>query len=241
MTKLSHSFFSNLNKSMPLGIIQDLNIAQLEVGSMRNFNYLIIDWMRQRYTVVDPHKGLIQILKKSLVSDFNLESILLTHSHHDHVSGIAEILSLQPLIPIYLGEEELGRLCKLELKPSQLNFLIDQSTIKLGQISVKSHHTPGHSPGEFCFEYAQTEENWTENFLITGDTLFIHDCGRTDFEGGSDDEMYKSLNKIKKLHPQSIILPGHHYAMDCWSRLSEELLTSPPLLCQSSDELKRLV
>lgn len=77
-------------------------------------------------------------------------------------------------------------------------------------------------------------------FLLTGDTLFIRDCGRTDFEDGDNEQMFQSLQRIKKLPPATVILPGHHYQPETASVLELELLESAPLKCRSVEELAGL-
>jgi glyoxylase-like metal-dependent hydrolase (beta-lactamase superfamily II) len=100
-------------------------------------------------------------------------------------------------------------------------------------------HTPGHSSGEFCYLLPkQTQVD--RPYVFTGDTLFIRDCGRTDLESGNDAEMFASLQILKQLDPDTVILVGHHYAKECASTLGEELKVSPPLKCASVSELSNL-
>jgi glyoxylase-like metal-dependent hydrolase (beta-lactamase superfamily II) len=113
--------------------------------------------------------------------------------------------------------------------------LQDGQRLRVGELAVDVIHTPGHSSGECCCLLAGTPP-----VLFTGDTLFIRDCGRTDLETGSNEEMFASLQKIKRLPSDAIILPGHHYKPEYASVLSRELRESPPLLCRSVQELIEL-
>ena len=106
---------------------------------------------------------------------------------------------------------------------------------EVGSIRVRVLHTPGHSAGECCYFF----ENGGK-YLFTGDTLFIRDYGRTDFADGSNEQMFASLQRIKALPPETVILPGHHYVRECASILSKEIVESPPLRCGSVEELASL-
>jgi glyoxylase-like metal-dependent hydrolase (beta-lactamase superfamily II) len=79
-----------------------------------------------------------------------------------------------------------------------------------------------------------------QDALLTGDTLFIRDCGRTDLPTGSTTEMFSTLQRYKSLNPQLKIFPGHHYREEFWSTLEVVLRTSPPLQCESAEQLEAL-
>jgi glyoxylase-like metal-dependent hydrolase (beta-lactamase superfamily II) len=96
-------------------------------------------------------------------------------------------------------------------------LLEDAQTVNLSFTKFKVLHTPGHSRDSICLEF--------DSFLITGDTLFAGDVGRTDMEDGSAEKLMKSLEKIKKLNPSLIIYPGHEES----SVLSQELASNPYL------------
>ncbi len=69
---------------------------------------------------------------------------------------------------------------------------------------VRLLHTPGHTPGSQCFVVGDN--------LVSGDTLFIDGCGRTDLPGADPDEMYTSLQRLASLPGRHILWPGHHYS-----------------------------
>src|SRR5262249_45381168 len=113
----------------------------------------------------------------------------------------------------------------------------NEDLLLLGKTKVKALHTPGHSAGE-C-SYLVTSDGHPP-YLLTGDTLFIRDCGRTDLPTDSNEEMFESLQKIRSLPPQTIILPGHHYQKETASTLATELETSPPFQCKNVSDLASL-
>jgi hydroxyacylglutathione hydrolase len=217
----------------PAGLAENEVIAQFGIGDFRNFVYLILDWKTKSAAWVDPQEDLSEPLKALSDHGFKLKSVLLTHTHHDHISGVAGLLEKFPELPIHTHEKDSRRLSK-EIKKSVVP-VSDEQILQLGSLPIRVMHTPGHSAGE-CSYYLETDRP----YLFTGDTIFIRDCGRTDFEDGSNDEMFKSIQRIKALSPKTVILPGHHYVKDCATTIEAELIASPPFRCKSVEELAAL-
>jgi glyoxylase-like metal-dependent hydrolase (beta-lactamase superfamily II) len=210
-------------------------IAQYEIGNSKNFVYLILDWKHQKAVIVDPQSDLRPLLNCLDRYQFQLEGILLTHSHFDHIAGIPKLSQLFPEVPVYVHPQDQHRLAPKKSSPGVIIPLQDETVISLGDLKIQTLHTPGHSAGECCFFIASSK-----NYLLTGDTLFIRDCGRTDLESGSNEDMFQSLQKIRTLPSDTIILPGHHYQPECASFLQDELRMSPPFQSQSLEELAQL-
>ena len=225
---------AHLSSGKAHGFIPGEVIAQYELGSMRNFIYLIVDAATKTAAIVDPQKDL-QPLKDLEKNGYRLTSILLTHSHHDHVAGVGPLLTAHPDLPVFVHQADVFRLKNVPAK--NLRFVTDGETFRVGEIAVKVIHSPGHSPGEICYAVSSPDG---QSYLLTGDTLFIRDCGRTDFPESDNDAMFDSLQRLKALHDSFVVLPGHHYAMETASLLGTEKRTSPPLLCQNADELRDL-
>ncbi|MEJ2058810.1 MAG: MBL fold metallo-hydrolase [Desulfofustis sp.] len=94
-------------------------------------------------------------------------------------------------------------------------------TITFGEVTLQVIHTPGHTPGGMCL-YAKPD-------LITGDTLFVGGIGRTDFPGGSHQELINSIqNKLLVLPPDTVVWPGHGYG-GSRSTIAEEQRSNPYL------------
>jgi len=231
----SKTLFKSLSlKHEAFGWIPDLPIAQFELGTLRNFVYLILDWNEKKAALVDPQKDIqtpCVLLEKY---GFQLELVLLTHSHHDHVGGLSALQEKFPNLPIFLHEKDAFQI-KSEKLQSHFRFIKDGGEIKVGTLPVEILHTPGHSAGE-CSYYVSDGPG----YLLTGDTLFIRDCGRTDLETGNTEELFHSLQKIKRLPNSTWILPGHHYAPESLSTLEIEKRTSPPLKCMTAQDLEEL-
>jgi glyoxylase-like metal-dependent hydrolase (beta-lactamase superfamily II) len=207
-------------------------VVQFEIGDYRNFIYLLIDWISQEALIVDPQKDLSDPLAYLKTHGLKLVGMLVTHTHHDHIAGVPELWKLDPTLPLGVHPEDSGRLSSLGKPEAPKRLLQNGSVWKLGNSEVEILHTPGHSRGEVCLKFGL--------YLLTGDTLFIRDCGRTDLDTGSDHEMFESLQIIKALPKNTVILPGHHYRKECASLLEIELQWSGPLQVKTVEELKAL-
>lgn len=206
-------------------------IFQYEIGPLKNLVYLVIDWKTKLALWVDPQRDLSEPVKDLESFGLKLQGILLTHTHPDHIAGLPALRELYPEIPVYLHGLDAHRLRDITSAKS-LHFLEDHDDFLLGTLKIQAIHTPGHSAGALTYQ--------TEDCLLTGDTLFIRDCGRTDLPTGSTFQMFQTLQRYKTMNPQLKIFPGHHYRPEFWSTLAEETRSSPPLQCRSVQELEIL-
>lgn len=223
---------THLSGHEPQGLVRGETVAQYGLGPLRNFVYLVLDWGSKKAAIVDPQSDLTPV-EELEQSGFELVGVLLTHSHHDHVAGLPELVERFPELSIYVHSLDLHRLDPSFQKSVQT--IPDGAIIRVGKLKLQAMHTPGHSAGECCYFLENNRK-----YLFTGDTLFIRDCGRTDFADGSNEQMFASLQRIKALPADTIILPGHHYVKECASTLEQELRDSAPLKCQSVAELASL-
>tara|TARA_B100001564_G_scaffold352940_1_gene361147 strand:+ start:1388 stop:2086 length:699 start_codon:yes stop_codon:yes gene_type:complete len=195
---------------------QSYTIKTFDVGPMANLIYVITDNKTKESALIDPAWDMTEVYKYIDSNSLILRKILLTHSHHDHVNAVDEILSsFDPEIHINKKEKSFW-------KKNYDNFIINYGgdSIYLGETEIKSLHTPGHTPGSTCYHVG--------NDLIAGDTLFVFGCGRCDLHGGNPEEMFVTLKDIKtSLDPKTIILPGHNYSIKRTSTLKEEIDGNP--------------
>jgi glyoxylase-like metal-dependent hydrolase (beta-lactamase superfamily II) len=77
--------------------------------------------------------------------------------------------------------------------------------VLVGDVDIELVHTPGHTPGSQCF--------LVDGKLVSGDTLFLEGCGRTDLPGSDVELMYDSLQRLATLPGDTIVFPGHRYSV----------------------------
>ena len=225
----------HLSSTEAQGAFKNEPIAQYELGPHQNFVYLILNWSTREALWVDPQEDLEKPLQFLKDHSFQTRGILLTHTHYDHIAGVPQLLALFPHIPLYVHPHDEHRLLSARISHPHFHSVQDRQEILLGDLILEVMHTPGHSAGGCCYRLKTTP-----SYLLTGDTLFIEDCGRTDLPTGSDEEMFKSLQRIKALAEDTVILPGHHYRRSCASPLTQEKKNNKALLCQTLQELQEL-
>src|SRR5947209_10126913 len=100
----------HLNSNSAMGLVAGAPIAQFEIGGYRNFVYLVIDWDSRKAALVDPQRDLAPPLSALRENDLELEAILLTHTHHDHIAGVPELVKRFPTVPVMVHPDDAHRL-----------------------------------------------------------------------------------------------------------------------------------
>tara|TARA_B100001175_G_scaffold178531_1_gene151689 strand:+ start:146 stop:877 length:732 start_codon:yes stop_codon:yes gene_type:complete len=162
-----------------------------------NYSYLIIDESNKTACVVDPSeaKPIINFIEKE---NINLKYILNTHHHFDHVGGNKDLKKKYNSIVIGY-KDDANRIPGVDI------LLEDNQIWKANNFEAKIMHIPGHTTGHISFHF------FKDKLIFTGDTLFSLGCGKI-FEGTHQD-MFRSLNKIKKLSQDTKIYCGHEYTL----------------------------
>jgi glyoxylase-like metal-dependent hydrolase (beta-lactamase superfamily II) len=204
-----------------------LIVHQLEVGLMQNFVYLIGDPKTREAVVVDPAWEVDVILRKAAEAGLKLTGALVTHYHFDHTNGVEDLLHKID-VPVYVNRRDVPY---LDFKHSNVVPVESGHKVRAGSVEIECVHTPGHTPGSQCFR--------ARDRLVSGDTLFIGACGRTDLPGGNAEELYASLHRLAKLPDATVLLPGHNYADIPQTTMGEERKTNPYLLCDSLQNFLR--
>ncbi len=199
-------------------------IEALELGPMENFIYLIIDNHTRHAAVVDPAWDVPAILKLAEQKGVTITDILLTHSHHDHINGIEQVLDrFDAQLHLLKPEAEFwGR--HLDLPTLHHGGDI----IRLGDTEIEVLHTPGHTPGSACYHI--------DDQLISGDTMFVWGCGRCDLAGGDPEVMYDTLRKLAALPDSTLTLPGHNYSDKSTATMEEQRQGNPFLHFHDRDK-----
>ncbi len=213
-------------------------LRQMELGPMQNFVYLIGDPETRECVAVDPAWEIDAIVEQIEADDMRLTGVLVTHTHQDHVGGhlfghdipgIEELLARVPAkVYVHSAEREF-----LSGFGSDLVKVESGATLGVGKRTITFVHTPGHTPGSQCF--------LVDGRLISGDTLFIRSCGRTDLPGSDPREMYTSLTqRLGALPDDTVVFPGHNYGGTV-TTIGDEKRSNPMMRFPSMTDFLRVM
>jgi len=179
------------------------------LGELGNNCYLITDSATGKAALVDCTDAGSKML--DFIGNADLEYILLTHGHFDHIGGVKEIsekygarvvISSEDAPMLSSGRHSLAAFCGAKQNNTEADIIVkDEDIITLGETKIKVMATPGHTKGGVCYI--------ADDCIFTGDTLFFCSCGRTDFPGGSFSEIKQSLKRLADLSGDYKLYPGH--------------------------------
>lgn len=187
-----------------------MKIQVLQVGSIGTNCYILCDETAQVCAVVDPGGETELILTAVERLGCTVDKLLLTHGHYDHTDGVADLLNALPHLSVYIHQADYEAQntslfpLKTRLDAAGLDcvrFYDEGDHVAVGTLDAQVLHTPGHSEGSVTL--------LCEDTLFCGDTLFAGSCGRTDFPGGSMEQMMASLRRLASLPGDYRVLPGH--------------------------------
>jgi len=193
--------------------MEKFNMKTLVLGMVQTNCYIISNGETKEAIVIDPADDAEMIMQYLKANDLLCKGILLTHGHFDHIMAATEMVDFTGA-PIYAHEDEAAL-----LKDSKMNasshirkecslvpdvLLKDQEQLTLAGMSIKVLHTPGHTGGGVCYYFTGY------GVLISGDTLFHENIGRSDLPTGNSKKLVESiLNKLMILEDQVKVYPGH--------------------------------
>ena len=191
-----------------------MRITNLPSGALQANTYLAVDEKTNEGFIVDPG-GYNKVLTKEVRdNDVKIKYIILTQGHSDHICGVNEHKAEFPdaKIVAYKDEEAMLENPNLNQSPgfgvpysTKADILVsDGDELKVGDVTLKFIHTPGHTEGGMCIYVKEAKA------LFSGDTIFRQSIGRTDFPGGSYKEIMDSIRKKLFLLPDDTnVFPGH--------------------------------
>lgn len=208
----------------------DLYLRQMEIGPMANYVYLIGPRDGGEAAVVDAAWDVDAILAAASQDGRRIVAALVTHWHPDHTNGLDDLVGKTDAT-VYVNRDEVPW---MPFRGGNLKAVAPGHELRIGDLTIRFLHTPGHTPGSQCF--------LTRDRLVSGDTLFINACGRTDLPGGDPEQLYKSLSgTLARLEDRTILFPGHNYAEVPSTTMGQQKVANPFLAATSLNQFLRMV
>jgi hydroxyacylglutathione hydrolase len=192
---------------------RDFAVDDALAGQMVNFVYAIGDRVTGECVLVDPAYAVADLLGVIEADGMRLTGVLATHYHPDHIGGSMMGYSIEGVpallehaeCPVHVQAAEAPWVARtIDIPEHDLVAHAAGDVVRVGEIGIELLHTPGHTPGSQCL--------LVDGRLISGDTLFLDGCGRTDLPGSDPAQMYDSLHRLAQLPDGTVVYPGHRYS-----------------------------
>lgn len=205
---------NNLNYSKGLNMTKEVIVHQIFEHQSSTYTYIIADSKSREAAIIDP---VLETVERDIkwIEEMGLKLIyaLDTHIHADHITGAGEF---RKRLNIKTGVSHVAGVSCVDIP------LEDGQELLLGDKKIRVIATPGHT--NTCVSY------YFEGMVFTGDALLIRGCGRTDFQEGSSENLFKSVReKLFSLPEDTIVYPGHDYRGFTSSTIKSEKLFNPRL------------
>jgi glyoxylase-like metal-dependent hydrolase (beta-lactamase superfamily II) len=193
---------------------RDFAVDDQLAQQMVNFVYAVGDRATGECVLVDPAYDPDGLVDTVAADGMTVTGVLATHYHPDHIGGsmmgfdIAGVAGLLERVscPIHVQRDEVPWVTKATgVDADQLVGHDSGDIVRVGDVEIELVHTPGHTPGSQCF--------LVRGKLVSGDTLFLDGCGRTDLPGSDHVQMIESLKRLSKVDDDVVLYPGHRYSL----------------------------
>ena len=190
------------------------------------FTYLISSGKGREALIIDPViEKTSEYIKKLEDLNLKLVTVIDTHIHADHVSGLAELKGRTGCSAI-MGKNSKSEVISMSVK--------DNEKFKIENIELTAIYTPGHTDDSYSF--------LMRDRIFTGDTLLINGTGRTDFQNGNSFDQYESIfGRLLKLPEATYVYPAHDYNGKKVSTIGNEKRNNPRLQVNSSEEYVKIM
>ncbi|MFT4261727.1 MAG: MBL fold metallo-hydrolase [Candidatus Woesearchaeota archaeon] len=204
-------------------------LRQIEDKDLAQYSYLVGCQKTKEAIIIDPQRDIEKYFELAKKEGVNIVAAVDTHIHADYITGLREFAEKQ--IKVYASNEG-GSDWQYEwLKNSNYNYELigDAAQIKIGNITLKAVHTPGHTPEHLTFLLIDHPRSDKPLAAFTGDFIFVGDVGRPDLlesaakvEGAMEigaKQLFNSIQKFKEQSKDLMILPGHGSGSACGKSL----------------------
>ena len=204
-----------------------MKIKSFQGGYDKNLCYLLWCESTKLAAIIDPAVEVLPVVEFVKKNDLTIDKILITHTHHDHIRYLDDIIDIYPHSKLYIS--------KFTPITSNYHFTpVDHhDVVMVGEHIILSLYTPGHYIDSICY--------WVkdQDMLFTGDTMFVGRTGRTINSRSSISDLYSSVYDILlKLPLKTIVYPGHHYGFSKSITLEENIKLSNFFQCKNLEEFK---
>lgn len=191
-----------------------MKIESFCLGLFMTNAYLVYDDNKRQAVVIDPGQSPTQLIARLQELRLDVQAILLTHAHLDHIAGLNEVRKLTSA-PVYLHEKEADwlqdpdkngssrwpEMPEIVCEPADV-LLSGGEKLQFFGNAFDVIYTPGHSPGSVSF--------WGGKQIFSGDVLFAGSIGRTDLLGGDYNQLMQTIQtKMLPLAVDTVVYPGH--------------------------------
>jgi sulfur dioxygenase len=177
------------------------------------YTFLVADKVTKEAALIDSVRELTQTYVQRIRElGFDLTYLLETHVHADHITANARLLEAFPAARIALSAKSTVHCPHVALN--------DGDVVRVGEVTIETLATPGHTSESVTFLV-------DGNRLLTGDTLLIGSCGRTDFQAGDSRAMFRSLKRLASYPNETLVYPGHDYNGRFVSTVGEQKANNP--------------
>ena len=179
-----------------------MRLQQFTLGDLAVNTYLLWDEETLEAICIDPGESIGEIIKVIREEKLKLNQILLTHGHCDHFLGVSKLrTATKALVLIHSADAAMSSFFGKELIIQADTLLEDGDVLCLGSKMLRVIHTPGHTAGGIFLV--------GPGLIFTGDTIFAGSIGRTDFPGGDQELLSRSLKTLLQFADETRLFPGH--------------------------------